>query len=320
MPLDEFGLIDKFFSRLSAAGKGEILGVGDDAAILQLPPGEQLVTSVDTMVSGVHFPEDAAPGDIASRLLRVNLSDMAAMGANPRWFTLALTLPEISADWLQSFSDVLAQDALSFKCSLIGGDTTAGPLTVSLNMMGTVPAGEALLRSGAQPGDAIYVTGTLGDGAAALAVINGQIEKTVDDREYLLGRFYRPTPRLLEGRRLRGLASAAIDISDGLLADLGHIAAASGVAAEVMASQLPLSTAIASVDRQQALAWALTGGDDYELCFTVPSSHIDQLDDMIRCGDLEATRIGRIIEGSGVVCLDEQGDALAINQRGYQHF
>ncbi len=320
MSLDEFGLIDKYFSRVSVKCDGEILGVGDDAAILQLPPGEQLVTSVDTMVSGVHFPEDAAPGDIANRLLRVNLSDMAAMGATPRWFTLALTLPTVEATWLQAFSQSLAQDAQTFHCSLVGGDTTAGPLTLSLNMLGSVPAGESLQRSGARVGDDIYVTGTLGDGAGALAAIQGQIAKNEQEREYLLERFYRPTPRLLEAQRLRGLASAAIDISDGLLADLGHIAAASGVGAEVMAAQIPLSTAISSGNQPQALAWALTGGDDYELCFTVPASCGYQLEEMIRRGELDATRIGRIIEGSGVVCLDECGEPLAIDQPGYQHF
>ncbi len=320
MPLNEFGLIEKYFSRIGAGSDSEVLGVGDDAAVLQLPPGEQLVTSVDTLVSGVHFPGDAAPGDIASRLLRVNLSDMAAMGASPHWFTLALTLPQANADWLQAFSASLAADAEGFRCSLVGGDTTAGNLTLSLTMLGTVPTGEALLRSGARPGDSIYVTGSLGDGAAALALIKGATENSPEQREYLLNRFYRPLPRLAEGLRLRGIASAAIDISDGLLADLGHIAEASGVGAELIAGNIPISPPVAGSDREQALQWALTGGDDYELCFTVSEGNAGIVEAMIGLGELDATRIGRIIEGSGVVCLDKNGRKLIIDGAGYQHF
>ena len=320
MPLSEFSLIEQYFSH-SDQGGAVLLGVGDDGAILQLSPGEQLVTSVDTLVSGVHFPQDADPADIARRAIRVNLSDLAAMGATPRWFTLALTIPGVKEEWLAPFSRALAEEAAEFGCALVGGDTTAGLLTISINIFGVVPEGQALLRSGAKVGDIIYVTGSLGDAAAALACTKGLFPKANIESEYLLYRFYQPTPRIAEGQKLRGVASAAIDISDGLLADLGHIARRSDIGAEISQDKLPLSDALKMLtDQQQVMEWALTGGDDYELCFTVPEKKADILEAMIALGKLDATAIGRMIEGEGVVCLDSNGEPLCFDQRGYQHF
>lgn len=325
MALNEFSLIEKYFSCFGK-GEGVALGIGDDAALLELPAGEQLVASVDTLVSGVHFPADAAPADIARRALRVNLSDLAAMGATPRWFTLALTIPGVKEDWLSAFSAALAEEAAEFGCALVGGDTTAGLLTLSLNVLGSVPQGKALQRSGAQPGDHIYVTGCLGDAAAALNFIKGFSLKPYKDGDYLLQRFYQPTPRLVEGQKLRGIASAALDVSDGLLADLGHIVRQSGVGAEIHSDRLPLSAALQTlsdqkeVGQQQVLRWALTGGDDYELCFTVPEKKLDVLEAMIALGELDATAIGRIIDGDAVACLDDEGKPLLFDSDGYQHF
>jgi len=325
MSLNEFSLIEKYFAHF---GQGEsiVKGVGDDAAILDIPKGNQLVTSVDTLVSGVHFPQDAEAGQIARRALRVNLSDLAAMGAKPLGFTLALTIPGIKEDWLSAFSAALAEDALTFNCPLIGGDTTAGLLTITLSVFGTVPDGQALLRSGAQHGDHIYVTGHLGDAAAALSLLKASdIDEPKNQlrtgREYLLNRFYQPTPRLPAGEKLRSLASAALDVSDGLLADLGHITRQSGVGAQINVHRLPLSETLKEFkDQQQAIQWALTGGDDYELCFTVPAKKNAIVEAMISLGELNATEIGRIIEGNKIRCLGADGEMLVFDEAGYQHF
>ena len=320
MSLSEFALIKQYFSSVGGA-EGVALGVGDDGALLDISPDQQLVVSVDTLVTGVHFPLDAEPQTIARRALRVNLSDMAAMGAEARWFTLALTLPQAEADWLQAFSRAMAEDAQHFGCALVGGDTTAGPLSISIQMMGTVPRGQALVRSGAHAGDGVYVTGTLGEGAAALQVFSPDCSCNDSQREALLKRFYQPEPRLAEGRRLRGVASAAIDISDGLLADLGHIAECSGLGAELQLQQLPVAAWLAeAVDPDQLQSWVLSGGDDYELCFTVPESKQSQVDGMIHRGELVATRIGRMISEPGIVCLDASGLVQSVARKGYQHF
>ncbi|WP_461481917.1 thiamine-phosphate kinase [Porticoccus sp.] len=320
MSLNEFALIRQYFSTLGE-GPGVVLAVGDDCALMEVPAGQQLAVTVDTLVAGVHFPLDATPGDIACRALRVNLSDLAAMGAEPRWFTLALTLPEADADWLAAFSTALAAEARTFRCALVGGDTTAGPLTISIQMMGLVLAGAALRRDGAQAGDGVYVTGTLGEGAAALQLFAPDCGLPAEVCRRLAGRFYRPVPRLAEGLQLRGLASAAIDISDGLLADLGHIAECSGLGAEVRLPLLPLAPWLRAVSSAEQLqAWALSGGDDYELCFTVPAQRRQAVDAMIAAGDLAATCIGRMTPAPGVYCLDDDGNLLAIAGTGYQHF
>ena len=306
MPGSEFTLIYRYFSAL---GRGEAvdLSVGDDCAILRLGEGERLATSVDTMVAGVHFPEDSFPEDIGFRAVSVAASDLAAMGARPLGMTVALTLPEADEFWLNSFSQGLAAAVGEYALPLVGGDTTRGPLTITVQVLGALPLAGALLREGARPGEALYVSGTLGDAAGALAFLQGDWQPEADAAEYLLDRFNRPRARIDLGRELLGQASAAIDISDGLLADAGHIADASGVRLVIEPSLLPLSPALSSYrSHEQVIRWALAGGDDYELCFTLPE------DELAPQG---CTRIGHVEAGEGVDC------GLAIDiPGGYQHF
>ena len=333
MALNEFSLIQQYFSSLGKA-PGVALGVGDDGAVLDVPEGEQLVVTVDTLVAGIHFPLDASPSDIAHRALRVNLSDIAAMAAQPRWFTLALTLPEANESWIQQFSQALAEDAAIFGCALVGGDTTAGPLSISIQLLGTVPRGKALTRSGAQVGDSIYVTGSLGEGAAALSIVGDDSKLVVPEpaaidneetKSLLLQRFYRPEPRLLEGLRLRDLASAALDISDGLVADLDHIAESSGLGAEIEFDKLPIAPWLLALTKTSPepaciTEWVLSGGDDYELCFTVPKQNRQAVDMLIQKGELSACNIGQMTKQLGVRCFDAQGGLMDIEKMGYQHF
>ena len=306
MPADEFTLIYRYFSAL---GRGDAveLGVGDDCAILSLQPGERLATSVDSMVEGVHFPVDAFPEDIGYRAVAVAASDLAAMGARPIGMTLALTLPESDEFWLHSFSEGLAAAVASFGLPLVGGDTTRGPLSISVQVMGALPAGEGLLRSGAAIGDLLYVSGTLGDAAGNLALMNDEWVCDPKAGEYLHQRFYRPAPRLALGLQLLGVASAAIDISDGLLADAGHVAAASGVQLRIDSAALPLSAALQShLDRTQAVRWALAGGDDYELLACLPPD---------RPAPANMTLVGEVVSGEGVICDVDVGDSA-----GFSHF
>lgn len=307
MPGGEFELIARHFSAFGR-GPGVSLGVGDDAAILSIPGDCEMVTSVDTLVEGVHFPSDAFPEDIGYRCMAVAASDLAAMGARPLASTLALTLPEADDFWLHAFSEGIGQACSALSLPLVGGDTTRGPRVISVQVFGVIERGRAVLRSGATAGDVVFVSGTLGDAAAGLAVLQSRWQPKPDDGEFLLGRYYRPTPRLLLGMQLPGIASAAIDVSDGLLQDLGHIAAASGCGITIDADQLPLSAALKShVDHRQQLAWALSGGDDYELCITVPDG-------------LQPppgfTRIGTVRDGKEVDCKGAEG----LEKAGYTHF
>lgn len=320
MALSEFSLIQQYFSSIGTA-PGVVLGVGDDCAVLDVPEGQQLVVTVDTLVAGVHFPVTASPGDIAHRSLRVNLSDIAAMGAEPRWFTLALTLPEANEDWVKAFSQALADDASAFGCALVGGDTTAGPLTISIQLFGVVSKGKALTRGGAQVGDSIFVSGSLGEGAAALSLFDTSDTSVEIERDRLLKRFYRPEPRLKEGLLLRNLASAALDISDGLIADLGHIVEASGLGADIEVERLPIKSWLKCLAEASLVTqWALSGGDDYELCFTVPEKSCGVVESLIAEGKLSACCIGKISKQPGVRCFNEQGNLVDIVKTGYQHF
>ncbi|MFT4614662.1 MAG: thiamine-monophosphate kinase [Bacteroidia bacterium] len=306
MPADEFSLIQKYFSSLDK-GSAIALGVGDDCALLNLLPTEHLAVSTDTMVSGQHFHAHASPDDIAYRCVVAAASDLAAMGARPMGMTLALTLPQADETWLEGFSHGLTEASHACQLPLAGGDTTAGPLTITVQVMGAVPRDAALLRSGAQLGDQVCVSGTLGDAAAALSDMNGEWQPAGELKSYLQGRFYRPETRLALGQSLLGLATAAIDISDGLLADAGHIASASGVGIEIDPALLPLSAAVCScADEQLRLQWALAGGDDYELCFCLPA----QADVPEGC-----TRVGQVVPGEGV----HAGVEIDI-PAGYQHF
>lgn len=296
------------------------LGIGDDAALLNMPADQQLVVATDTLVESVHFPPQASAEHIATRALCVNLSDMAAMGARPRWFTLALTLPATmaSTQWLESFSRGLATVAEQYDIALVGGDTTAGPLTISLTLLAEVPVAQSLRRDGAKPGDTLYVTGTLGDGAAALEIINrGDLAHS----ERLLTRFYQPQPQIEAGIRLRNVASACIDISDGLIADLGHICKASGVRSDIQTKLLPIHQELHQLWPQQAVDWALSGGDDYQLCFTVPQSRCEIVNQWIDAGDFDATMVGQILapdNSKNLVIVD--GSASADIKRGFDHF
>ena len=305
--MNEFELIREFFD----GDDGDaVLGIGDDAALVATTPGFYQAIAVDTLVAGRHFPVGTPAHAIGHRALAVNLSDLAAMGAVPRWMTLALTLPVAERDWLEAFSDGLKSLARRYGVQLIGGDTTQGPLVITVQVIGEV-GDDALRRSGARPGDTVYVSRTLGDAAAGLSLIDST--NTDDDTQYLVDRFLYPTPRVTLGQRLRGQASAAIDVSDGLLADLGHICAQSGCAAEIDVAKLPLSDAlVAAVDRDAALGFALQGGDDYELCFTAG-------EDSDARHWQECTPIGRIVSGEGVAVYDD-GKPISMERHGFQHF
>ncbi|OQW92510.1 MAG: thiamine-phosphate kinase [Thiotrichaceae bacterium IS1] len=317
--MTEFDLITRYFKQSFPTHPNVVLGLGDDAALCTVPPGMQLAIAIDTLVAGVHFPHHTAPEDIGYKALAVNLSDMAAMGAIPSWFTLALTCPHVDEGWLAKFSQGLLELAATTPVSLIGGDTTAGPLTVTVQIAGLVPANSALQRRGAKPGDAIYVTGYLGDAGLGLASVQGTITLSSAATQYVETRLNRPTPRLLEGQALRGIATSAIDISDGLAADLGHILVASEVGATLELTQLPLSKVLRK-HLSPTAAWqlALSAGDDYELCFTVPSSRELELSKALPAGSY--TKIGIIDQAVGLRCLDENGQALVLEKRGYRHF
>jgi thiamine-monophosphate kinase len=305
MASNEFELIRRYFWGLGGGGAIR-LGIGDDAALLDLPPGELLVASVDTLVEGVHYPRDTFPEDVGYRALAVAASDLAAMGASPLACTLALTLPVADELWLKAFSEGLAQACADCRLPLAGGDTTRGPATViTVQVFGACPANAALRRDGARPGDQVCVSGTVGDAAAALAVLEERWHPGPEAANAMLKRFHRPSPRLALGEQLRGLATAAIDVSDGLLADLGHIAAASGVAIALDSGSLPLSPAVAAAGGR-GRAWALGGGDDYELAFTLPAG---------AAAPEGCTRIGEVREGAGLSVDGEPADAS-----GYRHF
>ncbi|MES2823069.1 MAG: thiamine-phosphate kinase [Pseudomonadota bacterium] len=329
--MNEFQIIKQFFQReptdLLSAEKsplGVVLGIGDDCALLQIPVTKQLAISVDTLVADVHFPADANAEDIGERALRVNLSDLAAMGAEPLWFTLALTLPKnsefCSEDWLRLFSRGLFRVAKEFNIALVGGDTTSGPLSITIQAMGAVASHEALRRDGASIGDFICVTHFMGDGAAALAVIQNKLQIDDEHKKYLYNRFYRPTPRLKEAELLRGIASAALDVSDGLVADLAHICAASDLGALIDVENIPLSPALVAINNlDQAYCWALSGGDDYELCFTVSPEKMPELAMLIAQGKVHATVIGEMVAGANVLC-ELKGEPFSLDQQGYRHF
>lgn len=317
MPLGEFALIDRFF-RDCGSRRDTRVGIGDDGAVLTPPAGHELVAVVDTLVEGVHFPPQSPARPIGHRALAVNLSDIAAMGATPAWALLAITLPRADEDWLGEFAAGFGELARAHDVQLVGGDTTSGPLTVTVQVLGVVPRGEALLRRGGQAGDVVYVTGTPGDAACGLALLQGRLRTPATARatelDTLRNRFLFPEPRLAAGVRLRGVASACIDVSDGLAGDLGKLATASGCGARVEITQLPLSESLLVVaGRAAAEHFALTGGDDYELCFTVPPALAPAL------GGLPCTAIGRLTTGRGVAVL--RGDSvIEFSHSGFDHF
>lgn len=320
----EFERIARYFAPLASSFPGAF-GLKDDAAVIAPAPGQEFVVTTDTIVSGVHFVGDEPPGLIAAKLLRVNLSDLAAKGAVPRAYTLNVALPRNVGDsWLGEFSAGLAADQARFGIVLIGGDSvsTSGPAMFSLTAIGEVPAGSVILRSGARPGDLVFVSGTIGDGALGLFAARGELDGLAEIFGAALAeRYRRPEPRLALGHRLRGVASAAADVSDGLVADLGHIAETSGTGATIVADAVPLSDAARAALAAGAAdrTTVLTGGDDYELVFCVPRDRVDRLDAIAREAGVPVTEVGEIVEGTGVAVLDRTGAQLPLARTGYAH-
>jgi len=313
----EFDLIDRYLRGLGAARGDVRLGVGDDAALVDPPSGQQLALAADTLVSGVHFPAGSAADDVGHRVLAVNLSDLAAMGAEPAWALLTLTLPSGDEAWVAGFARGLDALARRFGTALVGGDTTSGPLSVTVAITGFVPAGQALTRGGARPGDGIWISGTPGESAAGLAIIEGRLDCPPAVAERLVQRFRQPEPRVGLGLALRGLATACIDVSDGLLGDLGKLCAASGVGAALESGRLPRSADLACCGgADRVLGLILAGGDDYELLFTLPPSA--STEGIAAATGLSLTRIGMVTAEAGIT-LDGASPPREL-AHGFDHF
>lgn len=318
--LNEFDLIAQYFARQPVQRADVALGIGDDAAVLNVPAGHQLVVSTDMLVSGVHFSETTDALIIGHKALAVNLSDLAAMGATPAWFTLNLSLPEADPKWLEGFCEGLFALMRQHEIALVGGDTTRGPLTIGIQIMGLVPHGQALQRTGAQSGDRIYVTGHLGDAALGLRLLQQHLVLPEEFRANVLQQLHRPMARVRAGLGLRGLASACIDISDGLSGDLGHILGASKVGARIELKRLPLSPAYDAAFDQVGWEAALSGGDDYELCFTIPPDREAGFRNASKDFGVSCSYIGDIEAEPGLRIIDESGQLYHPQRAGYDHF
>ena len=317
--MNEFEIIERYFKpKLQDNKQGLELGIGDDAAVINISQDEELVVSIDTLVEGVHFLKDTSPQDIANKSLLVNLSDIAAMGASPRWITLSLTLPENNSDWLKEFSKQFNSLLADYSLVLIGGDLTKGPLSITIQAHGIVPKGKFLCRSGAKPGDSIYVTGELGAAAYTLKYLKDSDEKLKPTKKEIQ-RLNKPEPRIKTGLEIRDIATSCIDISDGLFIDLSHILRCSKVGAEVKLQDIPYSSTLQKLNKDLAVDLALTGGDDYELCFTIPSnvSNID-LEKMITKS--KVSKIGRINELNSKLNLIDDEKPYELKSVGFQHF
>jgi len=318
----EFALIAQLFAPLADAPGA--FGLLDDAAVIAPRAGHELIVTTDAVVEGVHFLADDPPELIAKKALRVNVSDLAAKGAEPLGYLLALSLPaHLSLEWLTAFAEGLRQDQRTFAMSLLGGDTTAtpGPLSIAITAFGHVPVGQMIRRRGARVGDSVFVSGTVGDSGAGLDLLRGPRDCSHAVRDFLVHRYHEPRPRVELGLALRGVANAGLDVSDGLLADLGHMADASGVRIEIEAQRLPLSAALQAMwgDDLQARIRAATAGDDYELVFTVAPSRADGVMRLAR-NSTSISEIGRVVKGAGVVLLDDNGRAISTLKGGYTHF
>lgn len=314
----EFDLIKRHFTRPAA---NAVLGVGDDCALVDVSNGMDLAVSTDTMVSGTHFFPDVDPENLGHKALAVNLSDMAAMGAMPYWAMLALTVPNVNHDWLASFAKGFFDLAQEYNVSLIGGDTTRGPLTLTVTIMGEVPAGAALRRSGAKAGNDVWVSGNIGDAALAVAHRHGRLVLAAEDYQEAVMRLYEPTPRVALGQALRGLATAAIDVSDGLLADLTHICRLSGVGATLDYHSIPVSAiGVKHIGTDPGRNAILAGGDDYELCFTAHPNSRESIQELSDVLGVPITRIGEVKRGKGVSLLGKDGKPKKIDASGYDHF
>jgi thiamine-monophosphate kinase len=320
--LSEFNIIQRYFTR---PAPNAVLGIGDDAALIEPAPGMELAISTDMLVAGQHFLVDADPCKLGHKSLAVNLSDMAAMGARPRWATLSLALPEPlvreNEKWLEAFADGFFRLAHAHQVGLIGGDTTRGPLNICVTIIGEVAKGKALRRSGARKGDDIWISGHLGDAALALAHLQGHVVLEGGEIEDCLAALHTPAGRVSLGQRLIGLAHSAIDISDGLLADLEHILESSNVAAIIRMDQIKCSASVKKyLSHPLGVKCLLSGGDDYELCFTAPRSNHAKIEELSHEQDVPLTRIGSIGEGAGLVVLDTAGRKLKFDTKGYDHF
>ena len=333
-PLGEFDLIQRFFKAGADAMRPNeanviALGIGDDCALVKIGAGEEIVITSDMLVEGRHFFMNADPELLGRKALAVNLSDLAAMGAKPIGFTLAIALPTVDIVWLEAFSKGLFAVANQYSCPLIGGDTTAGPLTISITAFGSIPSGKAIRRSGAKVGNDIWTSGTIGDARLALAALRHEITLPESDLKQIEHRMHNPTPRVELGMKIRELASAALDISDGLLGDLHHILKQSQVSAEVFLDQLPKSETLQKQSEDIQNQFAASGGDDYEICFTAPIEKRGVIDEISRVLNLPLTRIGSITEKVGAVeklyLLNKNGDLLdetksAVLLKSFDHF
>lgn len=321
--MDEFELIRRYFTR---PARRAVVSVGDDCALIAPQVGLELAISTDMLVAGRHFLHDTEPEALGHKTLAVNLSDCAAAGAEPRYALLAVAVPEANPDWLERFSRGLFALADRFGVELIGGDTTRGPLALCVTIIGEVPAGQALLRSGARPGDTVWVSGELGTAAAGLAILEAKFDLPEPERRRAIDALQRPTPRVELGIALRGIATGALDVSDGLIGDLGHILERSTVGAEVDLSRLPcgawLRARLRSPEsRPFALSCVLAGGDDYELCFTAPPEREAHVRAAGRLAGVAVTPVGRIVAGAALAVRDEHGQALDLSGlRAFDHF
>lgn len=320
MPQSEFDIIEEYFTQQRVKRNDVTLGIGDDAAVISIPQDRQLIVAMDTLVSGVHFPTNTLAEDIGYKALAVNLSDLAAMGAEPAWFTLALTLPNPNSEWLYGFAKGLFDLAEQYNLQLVGGDTTQGPLTVSIQIAGYVPSDKALMRHNAKAGDSIYVTGTLGDAARGLRSLQRPDEYKLDKEA--IKKLNRPSPRVDVGLAIRDIASACIDVSDGLLADLGHILDASQVGASLDRKMLPLSNRMKLLceENESHYEMVLAGGDDYELCICIAQENESNLDALAVDGDFRLTRIGQIDQQTGIRLYDGDKPCNVNYRQGFDHF
>lgn len=319
MSLSEFELIQQYFNRALKHSSGIIQGIGDDAAIVTVPSNMELVLSMDTLVQDVHFFANTRPEDVGYKALAVNLSDLAAVGAKPRWVTLSLTLPEADQAWLDKFTQGFFELANQTSVALIGGDLSRGPLSITVQAHGFLPQGKAILRNGAQLDDLIYVSGQLGDAGLALKLLDNTITIPEKNHTEVFNRLNRPCPRTELGMTLRDIATSAVDISDGLATDLGHILDASQCGAILNPEALPLSKAFNGLSTEEAWKIALTSGDDYELCFTIPADKKVVLENELQ-SDIPLTCIGTIVPEAGVQWIKSDGTNFDLACSGYQHF
>lgn len=314
--LGEFDIIRQYFSSLTDSREDVITGIGDDCALLSPPAGKLLAVSTDTLVSGRHFYADVDPVSLGHKALAVNLSDLSAMGAEPAWASLALTLPEVDQSWLKKFSQGFATLARQYDLQLIGGDTTQGPLAITITVHGLVDADKVIKRSGAQPGDLLFISGCIGEAARGLQLLNNKLQV----EETAWHALHYPQPRVLLGKSLAGIASAAIDISDGLLADAGHICESSACGAIVEINKLPVCECLKGLPSENRLSLQLAGGDDYELCFTVPPEKVKQLAAISEKTGVQLTQIGVLDNSDNIKVVDAEGNQLQYDATGYQHF